>query len=207
MSCSPIHLNDYLLKELADPERRKLELHLKSCAVCREELERLRLTQNALFSLRDEEIPQRIAFVSDPVFEASPWRKWWGGFWSTPARLGFVSAAMLSGAILFSAATRPAPVAGPIRVVTAPAAIQTAAAVSDAEIERRVQAAVEKVMGAKQDSEAARIHELINELDQARQQLKVASAELDFSQRRANDVRYVAGGYGPPAQPAVGGLK
>jgi len=76
MSCPPIDLKDYLLNELADPERRKLEVHIKTCPACREELDRLRLTEAALFSLREEEIPQRIAFVSDPVFEPSRWRRW-----------------------------------------------------------------------------------------------------------------------------------
>lgn len=207
MSCSPILLNDYLLKELPDPERRKLEVHLKTCAVCREELERLRLTENALFSLRDEEVPQRIAFVSDPVFEASAWRKWWSGFWSAPARLGFASAALLSGAILFSAVTRPAPVAVPVKVVTAaPASLQTtAAAVPEAEIERRVQLAVEKALNANQDREETRVRELVSQVEQARQQLKTASAELDWSERHADMAR--AASYGPPVQTAMGGLK
>ena len=71
MSCSPFDLRDYYLKELTDPQQRQVESHVKDCSACREELERLRLTQAALFSLRDEEIPQRIAFVSDPVFEPS----------------------------------------------------------------------------------------------------------------------------------------
>ena len=63
MSCSPIALKDYLLNELADSDRRTLEVHIKTCPACCEELDRLRLTEAALFSLREEEIPQRIAFV------------------------------------------------------------------------------------------------------------------------------------------------
>ena len=80
MSCSPFDLRDYFLKELADPQRRQVEAHVKTCPPCREELERLQLTEAALFSLRDEEIPQRIAFVSDKIFEPSPWRRWLGRF-------------------------------------------------------------------------------------------------------------------------------
>src|ERR1019366_2955446 len=65
MSCSPFDLKDYFLQELPSTQRVQVEAHVKSCLTCREELERLQLTGAALFSLRDEEIPQRIAFVSD----------------------------------------------------------------------------------------------------------------------------------------------
>src|SRR2546429_9749455 len=109
MSCSPFDLKDYTLKELSDIERKQVDLHVKSCAACREELDRLRLTEAALFSLRDEEIPQRIAFVSDKIFEPSPMRRWLSAFWGQSARLGFASAAMLSAAIVFSATHKPAP--------------------------------------------------------------------------------------------------
>jgi len=44
MSCSPFDLKDYFLKELADPQRRQVEAHVKSCEPCREELDRLQLT-------------------------------------------------------------------------------------------------------------------------------------------------------------------
>ena len=111
MNCSPFDLKDYFLQELPNPQRREVEGHLTRCQVCREELDRLHLTQAALFALREEEIPQRIAFVSDKVFEPSPWRRWWSAFWGSTARLGFASAAMLSAAILVSALNRPAPAA------------------------------------------------------------------------------------------------
>ena len=58
-----------------EPRRVEVEAHIKSCTPCREELERLDCTQATLFSLRDEEIPQRIAFVSDKIFEPSPVRR------------------------------------------------------------------------------------------------------------------------------------
>ena len=31
MSCSPFDLKDYFLEELADPERRQVEAHVKNC--------------------------------------------------------------------------------------------------------------------------------------------------------------------------------
>ncbi|MGA9625323.1 MAG: zf-HC2 domain-containing protein [Bryobacteraceae bacterium] len=103
MSCSPFDLRDYFLKELPDSERRQVEAHVRNCQPCLEELDRLRLTEAALFALREEEIPRRIGFVSDQVFEPSPWRRWWAGLWGSTARLAFASAAMLSVAILVAA--------------------------------------------------------------------------------------------------------
>src|SRR5689334_13729103 len=100
MSCSPFDLRDYFFQELSDPQQRQVEAHVKTCQPCREELERLNLTGAALLSLPDEEIPQRIAFVSDKVFEPSPLRRWLAAFWGSTARLGFASAAMLSTAIV-----------------------------------------------------------------------------------------------------------
>ena len=99
MSCSPFDLRDYFLKELVPEERVQVDGHLKGCLGCREELDRLQLTEAALFSLRDEEIPQRIAFVSDKIFEPSPMRRWFDAFWGSTARLGFASAALLSCSI------------------------------------------------------------------------------------------------------------
>ena len=204
MSCSPIDLKDYILKELAEPERRTLEAHLKSCPGCREEVDRLRLTEAALFSLREEEIPQRIAFVSDPVFEPSPWRRWWSGLWGSSARLGFVSAAMVSAAILFSAVTRPAPAeykpapVADIRQATPPAP----PSISDAEIQRRIQAAVDKAVSAGQEKQMAQVRQLMAELQQTRMDLKVAAVQLDYDQRRADNIRRM--GYDSP-RAAVGG--
>jgi len=80
MSCSPFDLRDYLFGELAEAERRQMDVHVRSCGGCQEELERLRITQSALLELRDEEVPQRIGFVSDPVFEPSGVRRFWRAF-------------------------------------------------------------------------------------------------------------------------------
>ena len=127
MSCSPFDLRDYYLKELTDPQQRQVEAHVKDCFACRQELDQLRLTQAALFSLRDEEIPQRIAFVSDPVFEPSGARRWWNAFWGSSGRLGFASAALLSAALLISSFARPS---GSAR-----------GGISAAEVDRRIQQA------------------------------------------------------------------
>ena len=80
MSCSPFDLNDYFLQELSDPQQKQVEAHVKTCEPCSEELDRLRIMGAALRSVPDEEIPQRIAFVSDKIFEPSPWRRWLAAF-------------------------------------------------------------------------------------------------------------------------------
>ena len=43
---------------------------------CREELATLRLTLDTLSTLREEEIPRRIAFVSDQIFEPRWWQRY-----------------------------------------------------------------------------------------------------------------------------------
>jgi hypothetical protein len=45
-----------------------------------------------LASLEDEEIPRRIAFVSDRVFEP----RWWQTMWRSGPVMGFASAALLA---------------------------------------------------------------------------------------------------------------
>ena len=178
MSCSPFELKDYFLQELSAPQQREVEAHVKACRSCREELDRLQLTGAALFSLRDEEIPQRIAFVSDKVFEPSPWRRWWGTFWGSSARVGFAAAAMLSVALVVSAVMRTAP-AGPV-VIDRPTAPVTT--VSDTEIQARIDVAVAKAVGEK-------TAQMVADLEDARRRLQVAAAEYDISQKRSTTYR------------------
>ena len=135
MSCSPFDLRDYYFKDLAENERRLTEVHVKTCASCREELDRLRGTETALLALPDEEIPQRIGFVSDPVFQPSAFRRGWDALWGSAARLGFASAAMLSAALVVFSLTRPIPQA------TAPAPAVTRTAMQ-ADFSKRVNDAV-----------------------------------------------------------------
>jgi len=96
MSCPQQNLKDYLLGELAGPDREKVESHLQACPLCRTELERLRLAISTVKSLPEEEIPYRIAFVSDKIFEPGFWRR----LWNSGPRLGFASAALLAAAIV-----------------------------------------------------------------------------------------------------------
>jgi anti-sigma factor RsiW len=185
MSCSPFDLKDYFLQELADPQRRQVEAHVKSCQPCREELDRLRLTEAALFALRDEEIPQRIAFVSDPVFEPSPWRRALSAFWNSGARLGFASAAMLSAALVVFALQRPAP--APV-VNVAPASAQTVAAagpaMTEVEVQARIDAAVAKAVAPLEARQKMQMEQVKADLDGARQRLILAEQEFDYNNKR-----------------------
>ncbi len=108
---------------------------------CREELDRLNLTRSALVSLEDEEIPRRIAFVSDRVFEP----RWWQTMWHSGPVMGFASAAVLAAAILVHGFARPSTVD----------AAQIEKQV-ESELNVRVQAAVSQAQ-AKQSAEFAKI--------------------------------------------------
>src|SRR5580704_16769879 len=89
-------LRDYAFDEqLPQEERRVMEQHLATCADCALALDQLRLTTAALRTLPDHEIPQRIAFVSDRVFEPSLFRRFWNA--------GFASACVLALALVVSA--------------------------------------------------------------------------------------------------------
>ena len=94
MTCPDFDWKSYVLDEVPAPDRRQMEQRLAGCAPCREEVEGLRLTVTALRRLPVREIPKRISFVSDPVFEPSLWQRFWG----SASRLGFASAALLAGA-------------------------------------------------------------------------------------------------------------
>lgn len=196
MSCSPFDLRDYWLKELTEPEQRQVEQHVRGCQDCRDEMDRLRLTEAALLALREEEIPQRIGFVSDKVFEPSPWRKAWAAFWGSAARLGFASAAMLSAALVYFAVTRPAP--APV------ASVAPVAAVSNAEIDRRVQAAMDqavaRAVAASEAQSEQKIAQLAAEIRRKDEKAFAVWADsfLDYSRRRELVVQQASGGWGPP---------
>ena len=140
MSCSPFDLRDYFLEELRPEELGQMERHLKACGHCQQELERLRITGAALATMVDEEIPQRISFVSDKVFEPSPVRRLWRGFWGSSGRLGFAGAAMLSAALVFFAVHRPASAVpdNPALAQQVESAVQKAVAATEAREERKM---------------------------------------------------------------------
>jgi len=158
MSCSPFDLRDYYFKDLAENERRLTEVHVKTCAHCREELERLRGAEAALLALPDEEIPQRIGFVSDPVFQPSAFRRGWDALWGSSARLGFASAAMLSAALVVFSLTRPVP------QFIAPAPALTRAGMQaemQTDFSKRLNDAVAKAVAESETRQARQTRELL----------------------------------------------
>ncbi len=167
MTCSPFDLKDYFFEELAPEQRQQVEEHVKHCLACQHELERLSLTRSALDALREEEPPRRIAFVSDQVFEA----RWWQRWWQSAPRLGFAAAAMLSVAILVHALVRPA----------APTSPDMAAAQSriSAEVAKRLEPAVAAAVAQSEARQAQRTAQLVAETEK----------RLDFD-RRADRVAF-----------------
>jgi anti-sigma factor RsiW len=91
----------YALGELDAGARRDAESHVAACADCQDELAELRVTLDAMATLRDEELPRRIAFVSDKVFEP----RWYQKLFLRPS---FAAAALIAAAILVHAFVRPA---------------------------------------------------------------------------------------------------
>ncbi|HZU26659.1 MAG TPA: hypothetical protein VFA04_14130 [Bryobacteraceae bacterium] len=121
----------------------------------------------ALLSLRDEEPPRRIAFVSDRIFEP----KWWQRMWQSAPAMGLASAALLSCAILVHAYTRPAPV------------VHTAPVADAAAIERRVEARLNERLSA----DLARAVADVRRADEQKMTQLLAATQRDNQlQRRAD---------------------
>jgi anti-sigma factor RsiW len=192
MSCSPFDLRDYLFGELAEAERRQVDVHVRSCGGCQEELERLRITQATLLELRDEEVPQRIGFVSDPVFEPSAARRMWRAFWGVGPRLAFAGAAMLSATLLIFTLSRPAAVA------TAP--LDTAKI--EQQVSERVAAEVRKAVAESEARQEKKTAELLTAAEQRLEQqrksdLDNVAADFLYLQKKYNvmaNVSYATGG-------------
>jgi anti-sigma factor RsiW len=89
----------YVLRELGQDAHRQAEAHLATCSICHEEVATLRLTLDTLSTLREEEMPRRIAFVSDKVFEP----RWWQRVFSPT----FAAGALVAAAILIHGTLRP----------------------------------------------------------------------------------------------------
>lgn len=117
----------YALGEMDARARQEAESHVAACADCQDELAGLRVTLDAMATLREEELPRRIAFVSDKVFEP----RWYEKLFLRPS---FAAATVIAAAILVHAFVRP---------VSAPPNVpQTMAQVDTRAIEARVTAEV-----------------------------------------------------------------
>ena len=167
--CDREQLRDFAFDELAVPARAAIERHLAGCEACAAELAQIQLTTAALRVLPDREIPQRIAFVSDKVFEPSRAVRLFSGFWNSGARLAFVSACVLAAAIVFSAYRRPAE----IRSVSPSAGNAT---LSRDELSREMDARINKAVS----DAVARVHE---------EDARVMKAALESANHKAEQQR------------------
>jgi hypothetical protein len=168
MNCSSEDLKGYFLGELASRDKASVEEHVRACQNCREELDRLKLTQTALLALEEEEVPQRIAFVSDKVFEP----RWYQTVWRSGPAMGFASAVILAAAILVHGYARPAG-AAPVTPTVDTAQIEQ-------RIEREVGARLDTmVQKAVSDAQAKQAAEFAKVLD---------DSETRFETRRKADL-------------------
>lgn len=151
-TCNRIdQLPDYVFDEVDAGSRASIRQHVAQCEACALELDRLQLTTAALRVLPDREIPQRIAFISDKVFEPSPLARWFSAFWNSAPRLGFASACVLATAlIVFALRPAPTPAAN-----DAPAATDIAQQVNEAVSKVVTQVRAEDAKAAAQITEAA----------------------------------------------------
>ena len=158
MSCSPFDLRDSVFGELDAAQTRAVQAHVRSCSNCAAELARLRLTETALFSLREEELPRRIAFVSDKIMPPRIWEaRWWSAWWNSAPRLGFAAAAMLSTAILLHGF-----LSRPLAPAPAPAA---AALIDQAQLDARVTAAVAQAVAAVETAQEIRLAKTVRQVE------------------------------------------
>jgi hypothetical protein len=173
MNCSSEDLKGYFLGEVASREKAAIEDHVRACQNCREELDRLKLTQTALLALEEEEVPQRIAFVSDKVFEP----RWYQTIWRSGPAMGFASAALLAAAILVHGFVQQG-FARPAGAAPMTATLDTARI--EQRIEREVGARLDAVVAkAVSDAQAKQAAEFAKVLD---------TTETRFEARRKADL-------------------
>jgi hypothetical protein len=192
MNCPEIDLKGYLLKELTPAQACATQAHLAGCAACREEFDRLSLTITALRAAPEEEMPRRIGFVSDKVFEP----RWWQAWLNSGPRMALVSSLLLAVAILAHGVLRPAPFAGPAPALDAAAiearvqremrlrledAVKKAVAETEARQAEKIQAAVaaaEKRFDFERQADRIQVEEAFNVMRKQMNRWYLASAEL-----------------------------
>jgi anti-sigma factor RsiW len=167
MNCSSVDVKAYFLGEASGAEKSSVEEHVRACDSCREELDRLKLTDTALRSLAEEEAPQRIAFVSDKVFEP----RWFEKIWRSGPAMGFASAALLAVAILVHGFS----VNG------------SAQPVSTAQIEQRI----EREVNARLDTAVAKAVSATQAKQTQQMATMLAATEKRFESQRKDDLATV----------------
>jgi anti-sigma factor RsiW len=175
MNCSSEDLKAYFLGELSSRDKAPVEDHVRGCQSCSEELERLKLTHTALLALEEEEVPRRISFVSDKVFEP----RWYETIWRSGPAMGFASAVILAAAILVHGFT--------VQGFARPAAAVTPTvdtAQIEQRIEREVNARLDAVVAksvsdaqAKQAAEFAKVLDATEKRFESRRQADLATVQ------------------------------
>lgn len=150
MSCSPFDVRDYVLGELTPSQREQMQAHLERCPACAADADTLSLTRAALLSIREEEPPRRIAFVSDKVFQPRWWQLW--------LRPSFAGALLIALSILAHALYRPLPQAQPAPVAQTPS-------LSPQQVEQLVQAAVAQAVAQTEARLNSRWQKVLTERD------------------------------------------
>jgi len=177
-------IRDYAFGELPEGKRGAVEEHVAGCAQCSAELDGLQLTTAALRILPDQEIPQRIAFVSDKVFAPSGFSKWFGAGWLNFASACVVAAGLVGAAFAYR----------PVVTSAAPAPVVTAANV---DVTAQVNDAVTKAV-AQIRAEDARVMDAAlaaSELKQEKQHRELLAAmdeNLTYLQKRYSSVTMLA---------------
>jgi len=168
----------YTLGEMDVTARRDAEAHAANCPACQEEAAGLRITLDAMAVLREEELPRRIAFVSDKVFEPH----WWQRLTRSFLRPSFAAAGVIAVAILVHAFVRPAggPVSPAAQVDVAAIEVQVAARVT-AQIEERVAQKVQAQMAATVNSAVAKAVADTEKRDDQRAATLLAATERRYA--------------------------
>jgi anti-sigma-K factor RskA len=199
MNCAPevrdYDLRDYYFGVLSPADRRKVDEHLSGCEQCSTELDRLRLTAAALNALPQEEIPRRIGFVSDKVFQPSSVSRWWQMVWMSGARTASLAVALLAVAILIHA-FRPQPAAP--RTSIAPVAAGQVSYDPGA-LQAAVDQAVAKAVAKTESRYDLKLEAVMAENRQQRRMIELAAEAIDTMDRH-NRVMTVAANRPPLAE-------
>lgn len=175
----------YILGEMAAGERRDAEAHASACQACQEEVASLRVTLDAMATLREEEMPRRIAFVSDKIFEPT----WSQKLIQSLLRPSFAAAAVIAAAILVHAFVRPgAPVPAAFsqqaNLKNAPAQIDAATieARVSAEVAKRLTEQLNAQLNAALDSAVTKAVSDARKRDEEHTAQMLAAAERRYGQ-------------------------
>jgi anti-sigma factor RsiW len=210
MSCGDIDLKAYFLGESSPFEKRDLEAHVGSCMACRLEFDRLGVTRAALLAIPEEEPPRRIAFVSDPVFEPSGWRRFWNHFNPVALLASTALAAVVAFAVVRT--QMPEPFVGNIQeavVVNKIGEIQETASSINQDFEERVSREVtlrlkdslQEAVYASERRQQERTAEIVKAVEdrlilEHREQMLIMEASLEMLNKRVNTSYRAAADFG-----------